>query len=62
MTHDEQHRMVLELLDAERRMTGADRDRFRMLAKRDHDDEDLDTMSLRTLMDLFKKYTGRNPE
>jgi hypothetical protein len=59
MTHDEQHRMVLELLDVEHRIKGPDLDRFRMLAKRDHDDEDLDTLSQKTLQELHRTYTGR---
>ena len=59
MTHDEQHRMVLELLDVEHRMKGADRDSFRMLAKRDHDDEDLDTLSQKKLQELHQTYTAR---
>ncbi len=56
MTHDEQHRIILELGEYERLMKGRDPDEFAMFVKRDKDDEDLDEPSVRRLLDLYMKY------
>lgn len=60
MTHAEQHRMVVELMEYERRMSRYDQEEFAMFAKRDKDDEDLDTISQKRLVQLFERYV-QNP-
>jgi hypothetical protein len=62
MTHDEQHRMIIELTDFQRRMGRYDLEDFEMFVKRDKDDEDLDQRSQRRLMQLYEKYTGRSAQ
>jgi hypothetical protein len=62
MTHDEQHKMIVELMDFQRKMGRYDLEDFEMFVKRDKDDEDLDQRSQRRLVQLFEKYTGRSPQ
>lgn len=59
MTHDEQHRMIVELMDFQRKMGRYDLEDFEMFVKRDKDDEDLDLRSQRRLTQLYEKYTGQ---
>jgi hypothetical protein len=59
MTHDEQHRMILELLDYSYRFGGRDKYDFEMFLKRDKDDEDLDTISQKRLQGLHDQYVVR---
>ena len=56
MTHDEQHRMIVALMDFEHKMSRDDGEIFAMFVKRDKDDEDLDTLSQRRLETLHEKY------
>ena len=56
MTHDEQHAMIVELMDYERRMKRNDQEEFLMFVKRDKDDEDLDAISRRKLTALYECY------
>jgi hypothetical protein len=56
MTHAEQHKMIVELTDHERRMNRDDQETFAMFVKRDKDDEDLDVLSQKRLLVLFEKY------
>jgi hypothetical protein len=56
MTHDEQHRMIVALMDYEHRMSRNDGETFAMFVKRDKDDEDLDTLSQQRLAVLHEKY------
>jgi len=56
MTHAEQHAMVVELLYYQRKMSRYDQEEFEMYVKRDKDDEDLDSMSQRRLVQLHEKY------
>lgn len=56
MTHEEQKRMVQELRDYTHRMTRAEEETFQMYVKRKKDDEDLDTLSQRTLADMYERY------
>ncbi len=56
MTHAEQHRMIVELRDYVFRMKGKDYYDFEMFIKRDKDDEDLDEISKKRLMELYEKY------
>ena len=59
MTHAEQHRLIVELIDYERRMSRDDQEEFDMFVRRDKDDEDLDTLSQRRLLKLHEKYLGK---
>jgi len=59
MTHAEQHRMIGELMDFSRKMSRRDLEEFEMFVKRDKDDEDLDTISQRRLMQLYATYVGQ---
>ena len=59
MTHDEQHKMIVELMDYAKKMKRYDREEFDMFVKRDKDDEDLDTVSQKKLMQLHAQYVAR---
>ncbi len=59
MTTVEQHKLVAELRDYTRRMTRIEQEMFEMFRKRDKDDEDLDLLSKRRLMELHVKYVKR---
>jgi hypothetical protein len=56
MTHAEQHAMIVELMDYGRKMGRYDQEEFEMYVKRDKDDEDLDSISQRRLIQLHGKY------
>jgi hypothetical protein len=56
MTHAEQHRMIDELRDYMNKMKGKDYYDFEMFWKRDRDDEDLDEISKKRLVELYEKY------
>lgn len=58
MTHAQQHKMIVELMDSSRRMNRYDQEEFAMFVKRDKDDEDLDTMSQKKLIRLYQQYIG----
>lgn len=60
MTHAEQHKMIVELMEHERRMSRYDQEEFAMFVKRDKDDEDLDGMSQKRLIRLFERYVESN--
>lgn len=62
MTHDEQHKMIVELMDVARKMKRYDQEEFEMFVKRDKDDEDLDTVSQKHLKQLYETYTKRKAE
>ncbi len=59
MTHAEQHELIVELMDHRRTMKRYDQEEFDMFVKRDKDDEDLDTMSQKRLLQLHETYIGR---
>ena len=64
MTRAEQHKMITELRDYEARMSRDDEEAFAMIVRRDKDDEDLDRIAERTLLDLYGRYVerrGRRP-
>ena len=61
MTHAEQHRMILELKEFAHRMPGRERDEFEMFLKRDRDDEDLDEISRKRLVQMAETYIRRRP-
>ncbi len=56
MTRVEQHKIIEELREYAHKMRGSDLDNFEMMHKRDRDDEELDEMSRRRLMELYVKY------
>jgi len=56
MTHDEQHKMIIELTDYARKMGRYEQKDFEMFLKRDKDDEDLDELSQKRLIELYTKY------
>jgi hypothetical protein len=56
MTSIEQHKIVKELIGFEMRMTRVEQETFDMFRKRDKDDEDLDHISKRKLLELYDKY------
>ena len=59
MTHAEQHAMILELQDHVRKMNRYEQEEFAMYVKRDKDDEDLDTLSQKRLVELHDRYARR---
>ncbi len=59
MTHDEQHKMIVELMEYSSRMKRYDQEDFAMFVKRDKDDEDLDTISQKRLMHLYETYATK---
>ncbi len=56
MTHAEQHKMIVEVIDYGGRMSRNDQEEFDMFVKRDKDDESLDTLSQKRLMHLYDLY------
>ena len=56
MTRAEQHKMITELREYEVRMSRDEEDAFAMLVRRDKDDEDLDRVAERTLINLYARY------
>jgi len=56
MTRVEQHTMIETLREYANKMKGRDLDEYEMMRKRDRDDEELDDLSRRRLMDLYVKY------
>jgi hypothetical protein len=59
MTHAEQHKMIVELMDYARKMKRYDQEEFEMFVKRDKDDEDLDGMSQKRLKQLYHQYVQK---
>jgi len=62
MTHAEQHRMIIELMDYRHRMSRDEDETFDMFVKRNNDDEDLDAMSQRRLLQMHEKYVQRRKQ
>ena len=56
MTRVEQHKMIETLREYEHKIRGRDRDEFDMMRKRDRDDEELDDLSRKRLIDLYNRY------
>jgi len=56
VTHDEQHKIIVELMDYAPKMKRYDQEDFAMFVKRDKDDEDLDSISQKRLMRLYDTY------
>lgn len=62
MTHVEQKKIVRELRDFENKMSRDEQEAFRMFAKRDKDDEDLDDISKKKLMLMYEQYIVNKPK
>ncbi len=60
MTIDEQHRMIASLRAHRGGMNREENAAFDMFLKRDKDDEELDTTSLRTLNLLYQKHVAKH--
>jgi hypothetical protein len=56
MTHADQKRLIRELKDFEWKLTRDETDEFRMMVKRDKDDEDLDELAMNRLASLHERY------
>jgi len=59
MTHDEQHKMIVQLMDFSSKMKRYDQEEFSMFVKRDKDDEDLDVLAQKRLEQLYEAYVVR---
>ncbi len=56
MTSLEQHKIIKALDEYSHKMRGKEMDEFEMMRKRDRDDEELDEITRRKLMELYVKY------
>ncbi len=56
MTKVEQHKIIETLKDYYKKMNRYEADEFDMFRKRDYDDEDLDSLSKKKLLELYEKY------
>jgi hypothetical protein len=56
MTSAEQRHMIQRLKSVTIKMAGDERRAFEMMEKRDHDDEDLDSMTMANLKQLYAVY------
>ena len=59
MTHADQHQMIMELMDYSRKMKRSEQEDFEMFAKRDKDDEDLDSLTRKRLQAMYEKFIER---
>lgn len=62
MTFTEQHQLIQELRDLSFLMKGKDVYDFEMFAKRDKDDEELDELSRKRLVEMLEKYKALKPK
>lgn len=56
MSYTEQKKLLEELKKYERKMSAPDLESYKMFIKRDKDDEDFDTVSMKKLRELVDKY------
>lgn len=56
MKRDEQHKKVLKLRECQKKMSPGDLEAFEMMAKRDHDEEEFDALTLGQLNSLYERY------
>ena len=59
MTRVEQHKMLKELRDCVSRMNRDEQYHVEMMLKKDKDDEDLDTLSLKKMEELYAQYVKK---
>lgn len=62
MTHVEQTKIIVELRDYERNMNRNEQEELHMFVKRDKDDEDLDDIAKKKLLQLHEKYVVNRPK
>jgi hypothetical protein len=55
-TYTEQKKMIEELQRISYRLKGKDKYDFEMFLKRHKDDEDLDSLSMKRLREIYEKY------
>jgi uncharacterized protein (DUF2236 family) len=60
MTSVEQRKMVQRLKQVMTKMNPSDRQSFEMMVKRDHDDEELDSLTMAKLKQLHENFFPRN--
>jgi hypothetical protein len=60
MTSVEQRKMIQKLKPIMTKMSADERRAFEMMAKRDHDDEELDSLTMTKLKQLQGKYFPKN--
>jgi hypothetical protein len=60
MTSVEQYKMIQKLKPLMTKMSADERRAFEMMAKRDHDDEELDSLSMVKLKQMQGKYFPKN--
>lgn len=56
MTKVEQHKIIETLKDYYKKLNRYEAEEFDMYRKRDYDDEDLDSLSKKKLIELYEKY------
>jgi hypothetical protein len=59
MKRDQQHKKILSLREYMPLMRGGDKESFEMMVKRDRDDEDLDSIALQQLDQLYERYVAK---
>ncbi len=59
MTNAEQRKLIDGLRYKSSKMIPRDKYDYEMFVKRDKDDEDLDSLSMKRLRELFEKYAGK---
>lgn len=62
MTHVEQKKIIAELRDYERNMNRNEQEELHMFVKRDKDDEDLDDIAKKKLLQLHEKFVVNRPK
>lgn len=62
MNYRDQKKYIDALKRYENKMNSIERENFKMLVKRQKDEEEFDTISLRKLSDLYKKYYVNRPK
>jgi hypothetical protein len=60
MTSVEQRKMVQRLKQVMTKMNSEERRSFEMMAKRDRDDEELDSLSMQQLKQMFARFFPQN--
>jgi hypothetical protein len=56
MTSIEQHKIIQTLAEYAHKLRGRERDEFDMMVKRDKDDEELDEITRRKLLELYHTH------
>ena len=56
MSYREQEKLLESLKKNERKLTGKELDEYKMFVKRQKDDEDFDSVSMKRLKELYDKY------